>query len=175
MFFEEKYLKVRKSTIQFEISKTKYYYIIYNTYLANKINGAKVLVRFDPNDLSIIRVFDIKTGNYLGEIERYFPVEMLPNQTEMKKINIHQSKIKKRIKKHIDIIKQDILEGEEKLNFYPVLSFNNNNDKKLEIEDKKMIEFSSNTLFKHYRLSKKESFNAMIPRKKLKRRKINQV
>ncbi|WP_233131491.1 Mu transposase C-terminal domain-containing protein [Tenacibaculum holothuriorum] len=175
LFSEEKYLKVRKSTIQFEIRKTKYHYIIYNTHLANKLNGIKVLVRFDPNDLSIIRIFDIKTGNYLGEIERYFPVEMLPNQKELKRIDLHQSKIKKRIKKHIDIINQDILEGEEELNFYPVLTFNNNNAKKLEIEDKEMIEFSSKTLLKHYRLSKKEPFNSIIPRKKLKRRKINQV
>lgn len=175
LFFEEKSIKVRKSTIQFEINKVKYYYIIYNTHLANKINETKVLVRFDPNDLSIIRVFDIKTGNYLGEIERYFPVKMLPNQTELKRINIHQSKIKERIKKHIDVINQDILEGEEELSLYPVLTLNNNKDNKLEIEDKKMIEFSSKTLLKHYRLSKKESFNAIIPRKNLKRRKINQV
>ncbi len=72
MFWEEKEIIVSKGSIVFKVEGRNYYYNIYKKEVLTYFNQ-KVRVCFNPDDLSNVFLFDLKTGNYIGSLERYIP------------------------------------------------------------------------------------------------------
>lgn len=71
LFWEEKEITIRNSTIFFIHKKETFIYIIENTDLIVKYNGIKVLVKYNPENPKIVYVFNIETSEYITYLERY--------------------------------------------------------------------------------------------------------
>ena len=71
LFWSDKTLIVRHSEISFEINNRRFAYQIFDIELVLKLNGNHVKVLYNPDNLNIILVFDIKSGTYLCTLDRY--------------------------------------------------------------------------------------------------------
>lgn len=122
LFHKETSVTVRQSKVTISINKKKFYYTIDNLYLQNKLNTAKVRVRYDYNNLEKIDVFDLNSDKYITTLIRDNEINILADDNDKKEINKHYQKLKSRIYKNIDALRSDIDDGWEELKSHPVVN-----------------------------------------------------
>jgi len=96
LFWKIKEITVRKSTIIFQYNNEQFIYIVYDEDFMLRYRNSKVLVRFDPDNMDEVFVFDIK-DQYITKVKKYYPVpKVAANRTMAEHVrnSLHNKKIK---------------------------------------------------------------------------------
>ena len=170
LFLERKHLTVKSSTIVLRSDNQRYIYVIYNLSLVTRLNGNRVLVLYDQNDFSKISIFDPRTQEYFGTIERFIPLSVELNQENDKKISKHYRKLKEMIFKSTDALLKDIEDGEDELEAIPLKTLEEINDEyeiKRKEQERAVLEFTVNSITKEIKfynsIKNKKSMSGIMP------------
>lgn len=71
LFWPKREITVRNSAIIFTVHKELYRYNIYSSKIGLKVNGTKVMVRYNPEKMTKILIFDLKTDQYLTTLNQF--------------------------------------------------------------------------------------------------------
>ncbi|MEM9679515.1 MAG: DDE-type integrase/transposase/recombinase [Bacteroidota bacterium] len=149
LFYQEKNKVIKQSTVHITENHVNYSYAIYNHKLADKLNGVKVKVRYDPEHMDSIAVYDCKTDQLLTEIPRQSKIRPVAQYDDLAKLSQHYYSIQRRIKSNMNELQRDFYNSELELNALPVISLESENRKvqlmnKLEaVQDHKELTINS--------------------------------
>lgn len=125
LFFKRKNNKeVQQSKIHLEHEGQEYSYTINNNILADRLNGTKVNVRFDPEDTSVISIYDKESDKYICDLKSDYKINPVPKKKDWKVITENQKLINDRVLGNMAELKGEFINSREVLESSPIIALN---------------------------------------------------